>query len=134
MEHEKAIDKKELRKFGLLMGLLIVSIFGVIIPLVKHHPIPLIPWIIGIAFWIWALAAPSTMKGFYGLWMKFGNVLGFINTRIILVLVFYLIVTPLGTVKRLFGYNPLRLGFDKKSNTYRIEAQEQNKDRMEVPF
>lgn len=134
MEQEKVLDKKELRKFGLLMGLLIVLIFGVIIPLIKHHQIPWIPWIIGIAFWLWALVAPSTMKGFYGLWMKLGSVLGFINTRIILIIVFYLIVTPLGTVKRLFGYNPMRLGFDKKVDTYRIEAQAQNKERMEVPF
>lgn len=134
MERKEVIDRKELRKFGLIMGLIIALLFGLIIPFLKHDSYPWLPWMIGVAFWLWALAAPSTIRGFYELWMKFGNVLGFINTRIILILVFYLMVTPLGMIKRLFGYNPLRLGFEKESTTYRVDVEVQNKQRMEVPF
>ncbi len=40
-------------------------------------------------------------------WMLLAEVLGFVSTRIILGMVFFLIVTPIGVVKRLFGWDPL---------------------------
>ena len=47
-------------------------------------------------------------------WIKFGNLLGWINTRIILTLLFALVVTPIGAISRLFR-DPLdrRMGEDK---------------------
>lgn len=40
-------------------------------------------------------------------WMKLANGLSFVSTRVILALVFFLVVTPLGVVKRLTGWDPL---------------------------
>jgi hypothetical protein len=40
-------------------------------------------------------------------WMAFAEVLSFVMTRIILAFVFFAIVTPIGVVKRLFGWDPL---------------------------
>ena len=40
-------------------------------------------------------------------WMKLAEVLSFVMTRIILGIVFFLVVTPIGVVKRLFGWDPL---------------------------
>jgi hypothetical protein len=40
-------------------------------------------------------------------WMALAEVLGFVSTRIILAVVFFGIVTPIGFVKRLFGWDPL---------------------------
>ena len=40
-------------------------------------------------------------------WMAFAESLSFVTTRIILAFVFYVIVTPIGFVKRLFGWDPL---------------------------
>jgi hypothetical protein len=40
-------------------------------------------------------------------WMKLAEALSFVTTRIILGIVFFLIVTPIGVVKRLFGWDPL---------------------------
>ncbi len=40
-------------------------------------------------------------------WMRFAHALGYINSRILLSLMLYLIFTPFGTVSRLVGRNPL---------------------------
>jgi hypothetical protein len=40
-------------------------------------------------------------------WMKLAAVLGFISTRIVLAIVFFLLVAPIGFVKRMFGWDPL---------------------------
>jgi hypothetical protein len=41
------------------------------------------------------------------LWMKLAEAMGFVMTRVILGIVFFLIVTPIGLVRRLFGGDPL---------------------------
>ena len=47
-------------------------------------------------------------RTFHHYWMKFAAVLGYINSRILLSLMFYLVIPPSGLVMRLFGRNPLR--------------------------
>jgi hypothetical protein len=40
-------------------------------------------------------------------WMALASVLGYVMTRVVLALVFFLLVTPIGVVKRLTGWDPL---------------------------
>ena len=51
--------------------------------------------------------APSLLRPVYRGWMRFGEALGWLNTRIILSLVFFLVVTPIGLLMRLFGRSPI---------------------------
>jgi hypothetical protein len=51
-------------------------------------------------------------------WMVFAMALGFVNTRILLTLFFYLVLTPIGLLLRLFGKDPLHLSLDSKAKTY----------------
>jgi NADH:ubiquinone oxidoreductase subunit 5 (subunit L)/multisubunit Na+/H+ antiporter MnhA subunit len=54
-----------------------------------------------------AAVAPSLLHPVYRGWMRVGEVLGWINTRILLTLVFFLVVTPIGLLMRLFGRSPI---------------------------
>src|SRR5438105_4241668 len=60
-----------------------------------------------VLFAIAALVAPRALRGIYRLWMRIGEALAWINTRIILTLIFFLVVTPTGLVMRLFGRPPI---------------------------
>ena len=40
-------------------------------------------------------------------WMALAGVLSFVMTRVVLALVYFLLVTPIGVVKRLTGWDPL---------------------------
>ena len=51
--------------------------------------------------------APSLLRPVYRGWMAFGEALGWLNTRIILTVVFFLVVTPIGVVMRMFGRSPM---------------------------
>ena len=46
----------------------------------------------------------------WNLWIKFGNILGAINAFIILTLLYLLILTPIGLLRRLFGKDDLKQG------------------------
>ena len=54
-----------------------------------------------------AAVAPSLLRPVYRGWMHFGEALGWLNTRILLTLVFFLVVTPIGLLMRLFGRSPI---------------------------
>lgn len=62
-------------------------------------------------------------------WMMLAEVLGFISTRIILGLVFFLIVTPIGVIKRMFGWDPLKRRSSSKSSYWNPYGKRQRDRR-----
>jgi hypothetical protein len=65
---------------------------------------------IGASILIAAVAAPSLLRPVYRGWMRFGEALAWVNTRVLLTLIFFLVVTPIGLVMRLFGRSPIVTG------------------------
>jgi hypothetical protein len=62
---------------------------------------------IGVALILMALVLPSLARGFHVLWMKLAGALGYVNSRILLSLVFYLIFFPYNLLARLMRRDPL---------------------------
>lgn len=69
---------------------------------------------------------------FYRVWMGLAQVLGWINTRIVLGLVYFALITPTALVLRLLGKDPLNRCYDKAAKTYRVPAAA--KSDLERPF
>jgi len=82
------------------------------VPLWPRLP-PIAPnqyWLAGAGPWLAAaLIYPKGLTPLYKAWMAFGHVLGWINARIILGLVFFVVVMPIGLIMRLFGKDFLRM-------------------------
>jgi hypothetical protein len=125
---------QELRKFGLILSFVFLGVFGLILPLLLGKPIPTWPFILGTGLLIPTLAKPAWLNTIYGPWMKIGHILGWINTRIILGVIFFVLITPIGLVRRLLGKDALSLQFDPEATTYRKLANAQNIQHMEKPF
>lgn len=133
--HEiRKLDDKGLREFGLLIGGLIAVLFGLLIPWLRHHPTPWWPWIIGGVMGGLGLAAPRTLNPVYHAWMRFGLILNAIETPIVLGIVFYLIVMPMGMIKRLFGEDPMQRKLEGDRETYRVPSKVRTTVSMERPF
>ena len=62
---------------------------------------------LGVALILLGLVIPKALVWPNRAWMALAEVLSFVMTRIILAFVFFAIVTPIGVVKRLFGWDPL---------------------------
>ena len=62
-------------------------------------------------------------------WMKLAEALAFVMTRIILGLVFFLIVTPIGVFKRLTGWDPLHRRAGPSSSYWRPYSERQRDTR-----
>ena len=128
------VTLKELREFGLIFGIIFVLLFGLLLPWLFDKAFPIWPWYILAVTGSLALIFPLGLKPFYKVWMVFGAVMGWINTRLILGLVFYIVFMPFGLVMKLFGKDLLSRKLDANMSTYRVVHDEQEKDNMENPF
>jgi len=86
-------DRQELRKFGFVFAAGLVIIFGLFFPWLAERPWPGWPFIAAAVFFAAGLGIPQALMPLYKLWMKVGHVLGWVNTRIILGVVFFAIFT-----------------------------------------
>ena len=127
-------DKQELRKFGFIFATGLVLIFGLFFPWLLEKASPSWPWIVAAVFAGSALILPQILKPVFIAWMKIGHVLGWINTRIILGVVFFIIFAPVALLMRLFGNDPMHRRLDEAAKTYRINSEKLPRERMERPF
>jgi hypothetical protein len=131
MQYE--VTPKQLRSFGLLVG----GIFAIIglWPLIWRGED--VRWWAMIATAILVLPAvvyPMSLKLIYRGWMAIGEVLGWINTRIILSIIFYGVFTPVALVMRLRGQDPMRRGWDPNLESYREVREPRPGTHMQRQF
>lgn len=125
---------KELRSFGLITGAIAAVLFGLVLPWVFSGNYPTWPWVVGGGLALFAMVAPLLLKPIYHMWMRIGAVLGWINTRIILGLIFYLIFTPFRVAFLILGKDPMSRKLDASAESYRVKSLQANRENMENPF
>jgi hypothetical protein len=74
--------------------------------------------VIGSALLVLGLVIPIVLKPIYWVWMILAVILGWIMTRVILSLLFFVVITPIGLFSRLFGGKFLDLEWDKSKESY----------------
>jgi hypothetical protein len=124
----------DLRRFGLVTGAIVAGLFGLLFPWLFNHALPLWPWITGGVLWIWAILLPASLQPVYRGWMAVGQALGWVNTRIILAVLFYLLFLPAGIIMKLIGRDPMARKFDSSLKTYRITPPPRQKNHVERPY
>ena len=112
-------DKKQLRSFGLIVGGIFAGI-GLWPPAIHFAEPRWWSLVVAGLLILPALVHPMILFWPHKGWMFVGHVLGFINTRIILGLVFYAVVTPIGIIRRMLGKDPMGRRTDAKLKTYRV--------------
>ena len=119
----KNIAKKQLREFGILIGIVFPLLIGFILPLLAGHTFRVWTLWVGLSSLTLTIFSPRLLLYPYRFWMAIGHALGWVNSRIILGLVFIVVLQPIALIMRLFGYDPLR---ERKSNA--ISYKESKKD------
>lgn len=125
---------KDLRSFGLIFGGIIAILFGLLLPFLFDYSFSLWPWYVSGVFAILAVLLPILLKPVYYIWMFFGLMMSKITTPLLMGLVFYIVIFPIGFVMRLFGHNPLSLKIDSDLGSYRTNSDEISKENLEKPF
>ena len=117
------------REFGLIVGGVFVLLSGWWLYRGKfsnasHITVPLGSLLILLGLlWPRALVWPNQA------WMLLAEGLSFVTTRIILGIVFFLIITPIGVVKRLSGWDPLDRRSDRRASYWKPYSERQRNPR-----
>ena len=72
-----------------------------------------------------AVTYPALLTGFYKIWVKFGALIGGIISKIVLVVLFFAVVTPIGLVMRATGKDLLQKKLDKSAKSYWVKRETQ---------
>lgn len=133
MEGQHHAMDKELRQFGLLVG----GVFAVIglWPLVARGASPRV-WamVLGILLMVLGATLPRSLRQVHRGWMQVGHVLGAINTKMILGIIYYGLITPMGLVMRLMGKDSMHRRLAKEATTYRVVRAPRSPQHMKNQF
>ena len=124
---------KEIRSFGLIFSLLVVLIFAGLMPWLFNQSMSVWPFVVSTLTALLALLAPSALRPHHSLFIKLGTLLGFINTRILLFIVFFSLFLPVSIImwllrRDLLGRKP------STDDSYRKLSQPRPRDHFERPY
>ncbi len=130
---ENKSQSESLRSFGFIVG----GCFALIAMLsfIKDETSVKI-WALWIAFFFFgtALVKPSTLLKPYQIWMQIGNILGWLNIRIVLGTLFFIFITPFGIIKRLILPSPILIKWKQNKNSYLLEPDSSHQIDMSHQF
>tara|TARA_B100002003_G_scaffold244371_1_gene270350 strand:+ start:105 stop:500 length:396 start_codon:yes stop_codon:yes gene_type:complete len=131
MLHESKIRIGSNRNFGLVFFFvfLIVSL----LPLLKEEPFRIWSIVISIIFLILGLMNSKLLTPLNKLWFKFGLFLGSIVSPIVMGIVFFLVITPIGFVMKIMGKDLLNKKKDNDKKSYWINRSK-TKSTMKQQF
>ena len=118
------------RSFGIVF--FIVFLLITLYSLTYSEEIRIWSAIISLIFLVLGLFNSKILTPLNKLWFKFGIFLGKIISPIIMGIIFFLVVTPIGLIMRLFGKDVLNLKYNK-SQSYWIEKNSP-KSKMKNQF
>ena len=124
---------KQLRHFGLIVGG-IFAVIGLWPVLFRAQALRLWALALAVALVVPALVLPRSLTYVHRGWMAAGEALGWINTRIILSVIFYALVTPMGILMRRFGRDPMQRRFEPDATTYRVPKSSRTAAHMTRQF
>ncbi len=117
------IKKKDLKSFALIWAI-IFFIIG-IYPLFNSEQIKFIPLIISFLFFLTGILKPQILTMFYKIWMKIGEFIGGITSKIVLFILFFGLFTPASFVLKLLRKDLLNKEIDKSAESYWITRESQ---------
>ena len=112
-------SKNSNRSFGFLF-FIVFAVFG-LWPLTKGYSLNFLLILISLIFLLLGLINSKLLSPLNKAWIKFGELLGLVIAPIIMALVYFIVLTPISLIVRIFGKDLLGLKFLKKKDTYWIK-------------
>lgn len=124
------MDKKDLRNFGLVLAAVILLLWLLFRPALHWQWLAGIELIVVLA----ALLLPVILMPVHWLLNKVSQAISKVLNPLILAVIFFLVVTPMGVIMRLFGYDPMGMKRKAENGSYRKSADKHTSEHFERPF
>jgi hypothetical protein len=134
MNKTKEPNVKDLRAFGLVLAGILLVIGAA--QFFKGHS-SVYPWFLTASSVSLALslAAPGALTPVFTVFVRVARAVGWVNARVLLILIYYLLIVPLSGIIKILGKDPLVKGFDRGVETYWIKKEDAGSaDELEKQF
>jgi len=131
---EPVVSDIQARKTALIVGVVLFLISGWNL---YRGRMPMSAVLGGVGGFLIAIGlfVPAAARGFHHFWMGIAGILGYVNSRILLTLLYYGVLTPYGFIQRLIGRDPLaRRGPRQQTYWVRRQYTRQTKEQFERLF
>ncbi len=118
-DRSESVEVGSERSFGLVLAV-VFALIG-LWPLIDDTPIRVWALAASGGFLTVALVMPRLLLPLNKLWFAFGMLLHKVVTPLIMGLLFFVTIMPIGLIMRVMGKTPLPLGFDEDAKSYWIE-------------
>lgn len=126
------LSKKKLRSFGLLVGGVFLLISAWIffsqrneLSETSNYTFAYIFLIVGGILFLFGVLSPLLLKTPYKIWMGLAIAMGWVVSRVLIMILFYIVVTPISLIAKLSGKKFLDLKFrDNKSSYWVIKPKD----------
>lgn len=124
--------RHDLKKFGLTLGIF----FGLVAGLMLWRDQENYLYFLGVAgfFVFFGLVLPNTLKLIHKIWMGLAFVMGWVMSRVILTVLFFLAITPIGLLLRISGKDLLDLKCKIKKDSYWNDHENRAKEDYDNQF
>jgi len=124
-------DDKSLRKFAISISVVLILVGALIYYKGNHPDRAFTLWGFSTGLLLLGLVLPGMLKPAHKLWMGLAFVMGWFMSRLILTILFYGVVTPIGLLMRVMGKDVLNMKIDKNAKSYWIRKDDDEfvKDR-----
>lgn len=129
---KKNIEIIKLRQFSLIVGIGFPLIIGWIIPIIFGHSLRIYTIFVGLIILVLGFLKPYTLVYPYKLWFLIGDILGWVNSKLLLGLVFILILQPISIILKLLNHDPLKLLQKHNVPSYRISKKNSKIDLTRI--
>lgn len=120
----------DLKKFGVTVGAVLIVISTLLFFYLSSSYLYFL--IVGISLVVLGFLCPLVLKPLQKVWMTLSLILGWISTRVILSILFYIILTPIGLASRLIRKDFLNLKFNKSQQTYWSYRNQKPYDKIDT--
>ena len=129
IEINKNPSKRELRWFGVLLAVFFAVVAGLLWWRASQPTAAVVVLGLGLALVVVYCVSPGLRRWVFLGWMYAALPIGWVVSHVLLGIIFYLIMTPIGLTMRLLGYDPMLRRFDRGADTYWVRRDRESDER-----
>jgi hypothetical protein len=133
MQEDTTVTPSQLRSFSFLVGTVFVGL-GLWPLIVRGQSLRLWALILAGLLITPGIVWPTALRPVYRVWMTIGQALGWVNTRIILAVIFFVVFAPVAILMQMLRKDPMRRKFEPTAETYRIRRLPRAASHMNRQF
>jgi len=117
------------REFGLIVGGMFLLLSGWWLYRGKFHTVTQVTLPLGAILLLLGIVWPRALVYPNKAWMKLAEGLSYVSTRIVLAFVYFFVITPIGVIKRMTGWDPLNRRAARSDSYWRDYSERQRNPR-----